>query len=146
AQLLALADGRVVSQEVARTQLQVLEVERRLAVLRPLVRDRERGQQLLQQVAVGGRELVQRRLLDLLARLLVACRTFAAPAELAEVEQPLRRLVVERDVLPETARRFVKLGDALPQAAALAELEDQLAAGGAERLVDAGEHAAQPVG
>jgi hypothetical protein len=129
AQLLALADRRVVAQKVARAQLQILEVESGLAVLRLLVGGRERGQQLLQQIAVGGRELVERSLLDLLARLLVARRALAAAAQLAEVEQSLRRLVVERDLFAETARRLLELGDAFPQAAALAQLEHQVAAG-----------------
>src|SRR5262249_6240375 len=146
AQLLALADRRVVAQEVACTQLQVLEVERRLAVLRLLVRGSECRQKLLQEVAVGGRELVERRLLDHPARLLVARGALPARAELAEIEQPLRRFALERELLAEAASRLVELLETLLQAAALAELEHQLAAGRAECLVDARQHATQPGG
>ena len=115
-------------------------------VLRLLVGGGESGEQLLQQVAVGGGELVECGLLDVLARLLVARGPLAAKAELAQVEQPVRRFAVERDLLAEAAGRLVKLVDTLLQAAAFAELEHQLAAGRTERLVDAGEHAAEPVG
>src|SRR5205085_1442060 len=47
AQLLARADRLVVAKQVARAQLEILEVERRLAVLRRLVRALERPQELL---------------------------------------------------------------------------------------------------
>ena len=53
AQLLALADRVVVAQQVARAELEILEVERRLAVLRRLVGALERLQQLLEQRAVA---------------------------------------------------------------------------------------------
>ena len=74
AELLALPQLVVVAQQVARPQLQVLEVERRLAVLGRGVRFREPEQQLLQQLSVLERERVERRLLDGLARLLEAGR------------------------------------------------------------------------
>jgi len=54
AQLLSLADRLVVTQKIARAQLQVLEVERRLAVLSLLICGREADEQLLQQIAVGA--------------------------------------------------------------------------------------------
>ena len=68
AQLLRLADLGVVAQQVARVELEVLEVERRLARLRGGVLGREEVEQLLQQLAVARGELVERRLLEPVAR------------------------------------------------------------------------------
>ena len=53
AELLHLPDRFVVAQELAGAQLQVLEVECRLAILRLGVGGREAGQQLLQELAVA---------------------------------------------------------------------------------------------
>ena len=141
-ELLAFADRRVVAEQVARTQLQVLEVECGLAVLRLLIGRGECREQLLQQITVAGGELIQRRLLEGAPSILVRCGALAAAAKLAQIEQPFGALALERDVLAETARSFVELVQALLQAAALAELEHELAPGRAEGLVHAGEHAA----
>ena len=81
AQPLALAQALVVAQQVAGVQLEILEVERRLAVLRRCVLGGEAVQELLQQLAVLQRQLVERRLLDRLPRLLVARRSLAARPE-----------------------------------------------------------------
>ena len=89
AQPLALAQRLVVAEQVAGVELEILEVERRLAVLRRCVLGREAVQQLLQQLAVLQRQLVERRLLDRLPRLLVARRPFAARPQPGEVEQAL---------------------------------------------------------
>ena len=70
-------------------ELEILEVERGLAVLRRCVLGREAVQQLLQQVAVPQRQLVERGLLDRLARLLVARRPLAASPQTGEIEQAL---------------------------------------------------------
>src|SRR6185312_16816001 len=56
----ALADVLVAAQEVAGAKLEVLEVERALPSLRLGVRVRELRQELLQQLAVARRELLQR--------------------------------------------------------------------------------------
>ena len=56
---LALADLLVVAQQIARVQLEVLEVERGLPCLRPRVRDGEALEQLLQQRTVACRRLVE---------------------------------------------------------------------------------------
>src|SRR5262249_53297549 len=142
--LLALANRLVVAQKVTGAQLQILEVERRLAVLSLLIRGGERNQQLLQQLAVGGSELVERGLLDAFARFLVRRSPLASAAQLAEVEQLLRaQVLVEHELLAEAARRLAELVDALAQAAPLAQLYDELAPGGAQRLVHAREHAPQ---
>ena len=58
AHLLALPNDGVVAQQVAHAELEILEVERRLGVLRRLIRLREREQQLLEQRAVARRELL----------------------------------------------------------------------------------------
>ena len=78
APLLLRADRLVVAQQVAVEQLEVLEVERGLRVLRRAVGERKCLEQLLQQVAVGGGQLVERRLLDCPARFLVRRRALAA--------------------------------------------------------------------
>ena len=61
---LALADLGVVAQQLARQQLQVLEVERRLAVLGLAVGAVVGEQELLQLLAVAGGERLERGLLD----------------------------------------------------------------------------------
>ena len=89
AQRLLRPDRVVVAQKVARDELQVLEVERRLARLRGRVRLGEAVEQRLEQVAVVRGELVERRLLDRLPRLLVRGGALAAGAVRRQVEQPL---------------------------------------------------------
>ena len=64
AQLLALPQRLVLPQQVARAELEILEVERRLAILGGRVRLGEAEQELLEQLAVAQRELVERCLLD----------------------------------------------------------------------------------
>ena len=91
---LAVADRRVIPQEVPRVQLEILEVERRLAVLGGCVGVGEAPQQLLEERPVSCRELVERRLLDRVARLLVAREPVTWPApgrQVGEVDQPLGR-------------------------------------------------------
>ena len=63
AQLLALADRLVVAEQVAGPQLEVVVVERRLAVLRRLVAAVEALEELLEQLAVTRGDGVERRLL-----------------------------------------------------------------------------------
>src|SRR2546428_13987475 len=87
-ELLAGANRGVVAQEVARAELQVLEVECGLLVLRLLVGGREPGEQLLQQVAVARGQLVERRLLDSASSLLIACGALAPELQASELEQP----------------------------------------------------------
>ena len=78
AELLALPDLLVVAEQVAGAELEILEVERGLAILGLLVRAGETVQELLQQIAVGRGQFVQRRLLDPLSGLFVARRALAA--------------------------------------------------------------------
>ena len=87
--LLALADPDVVAQQVARSELEVFEVERRLGILRLRVRVGERGEQLLQELAVAGGELLQRRRDDGIPRLGERSGPGAARLEVEQREQPL---------------------------------------------------------
>ena len=64
AQRLPLADLRVVAEKRPRSELEILEVERRLAALRRRVRLRKAVQELLEEIPVAHRELVEGRLLD----------------------------------------------------------------------------------
>ena len=160
-QLFALADRYVVAQQIARSQLEIFEVERRLAVLSFLVRRGEPGQELLQQIAVGSGELVERSLLGPLTRLFVAGRAFPAQTQVAKVEDPVsacvlfevderptRRLALSVSrtfVFREAARRLAELVDPHDEARPLAQLEDELPSGRSERLVDACEHPPQAV-
>jgi len=94
AQPLALADRLVVAEQIAGAELEILEVERRLVVLRRLVRALEPLQQLLEQGSVAGGDGVQRRLLDPVAGELVLL--VALDRILGQVEQRLgRRVAVE---------------------------------------------------
>ena len=156
---LALAHGVVCAQEVARGELEVLEVERRLALLRRRIGAVEALEQLLEQVAVAGRELVQRRLLDAAPRLLVAGGTLTLRAQLAEVEEPLRQrpvleelegaasggprgvsgLLVLCEAAGAVAERLEPLREGRPQP----QLEHERPTSGAERGVHAGQHPPQ---
>src|SRR6185312_14547376 len=131
----------VVAQQIARAQLQILEVERGLAVLAFLISSGEAVQQFLQQIAVGRGELVERRLLDELARLFVRSCALTAQSEVAKIEDPVgARVGVEiRDGLPgrlalrvagsfvvgEAVGGFAKLVDATTETRALPQLEDE---------------------
>src|SRR5581483_1495039 len=89
AELLSLADLRMARKQVAGGQLEVLEVERRLPLLRGRVRAVEAAEELLEQLAVARGDRVERGLLDPLSRLLVRCRALAAAAEGGQIEQPV---------------------------------------------------------
>ena len=162
---LPLAHPGVVTQQVARRQLEVFEVECRLPVLAGTVGLAEALEQLLEQVAVACGELVQRRLLHAAPRLLVADRALAARLQLAEVEEPFgeRPLGQELErarrrgagglasvgVVHETLGGVLQLGDPFRQPRTIAELEDERPPGRPQRVVHAGQHPAQsprPVG
>ena len=148
----------MVAQEVACVELQVFEVERRLTCLRRLVLGGEQVEQLLQELAVAPRELLERRLLQPVARRAELGRAVACRRELGEVEQLLgvraererhvgrgELLVGRGGVGREGARHLLQLGEAFRDAGALAQLERQIASGRAQRLVDARQHLAQPL-
>ena len=153
----------MVAQEVAGGELEILEVERRLALLRRLVRLREPRQQLLQQLVVARGELVERGPLDGLAGLLVRRGPLAARAQRSQVEQALGERCLGRDperllgvralqlgrgrVGHQAAGRLVQLGEPfLEPGPPLVERELERAAGGAQRLVHAREHPPEPAG
>ena len=159
-QRLLVANLRVVAEQVARRELEVLEVERGLARLRLRVRVGEAQQQLLQEVAVARRRLVERGLLDRAARLLVRRGALAGRAEAGQLHQPVgTRVAIEQrqevqrvaalrvgrgGVVRERARRVAQLVDALGELRPAADVEPQLPPGRAQRLVDAREHPPQP--
>ncbi len=161
-QPLPLAQALVVAQQVTGVQLKVLEVERRLAVLRRRVLGREAVQELLQQVAILQRQLVERRLLDRLPRLLVARRPLAARPEAAEIEQPLGECLRLRErhslrrrrprrvgrvrIGRESARDVGQLVELSLEVRPLAQLEVELPAGGAKGLVHGRQHPPQATG
>ena len=154
-QLLELADVRMVAQQVARVELQIFEVERRLALLRRRVLGGEQVEQLLQQLAVARRKLLERRLLQPVAGSAELERALARNRQI-EIEQLLRvraegeRRRSSRELVRgrvgiggQAARSFVQLAEPLGDARVLAELQRQVAPGRAQRLVDAGQHLAQ---
>src|SRR5204863_3495228 len=99
---LTLPDLLVLLQQIAREELEILEVERRLAVLRGPVRAVVAEQQLLQLLAVARSQRLERRGLDGVARLLVCLGLARALAQVGEVEQrlgPRRRLQVAQHLL-----------------------------------------------
>ncbi len=146
AQLLARADRLVVAKQIARAELEVVVVEPGLAVLRRLVAAVEPLQELLEQLAVARGDGVQRRLLGCATSLLVL--VVALDGVLGEVEERLgRRVAVEKLEQPGSvlgaARRRCR-----PQRLELehrrgAERELERSAGGAQRLVHAGQHPTQ---
>ena len=162
AELDLLAEPRIVPQEVARVQLEVLEVDRRLAPLRGVVLLGESHEQLLEQIPVERRELLERRALDRLARRLVRSGSRSAALERGEVDDPLRRRLLGRHpqglrgvaalrrgrgvVRDERRCLLAKSRDRIGEARPLSELEVELAAGRPERLVDAGQHPPEAVG
>ena len=156
---LALADRRLVAQEVARRQLEVLEVERRLGRLRGGVRVGEAPEQLLEQ-------RTSRAASSSSAACSTAVRASSYPANssrgppraetsdrsssrsdaersLEQLERPrdacasLVRLVHAGRLVECHARRLAELLDSSLEPRPLGHLEHELAPGRAERLVDA---------
>ena len=87
----------VVPKEIASRELEVLEVDDRLAPLRERVLGGEALEQLLEKHAIGCRELFQRGLLERLARVLVRGGACSAALERREVDDALRRGALRRD-------------------------------------------------
>ncbi len=157
-----VADCVVVAKQVAGRKLEILEVDDRLTALGGRVLGAEALEELLEEIAIEGSQLLESRPLGRLARQLErrcsrspACegreihetlrgRSFRRDAQDLAGVPPLRRR--RRSVGGEALRLDTELGHRALDARALPELEDELAPGGAKRLVDAGEHAPQPVG
>ena len=155
-----LADVVVVAEEVAGCELEILEVDDRLASLRGRVLDAEALEQLLQQVAIVRRELLERRPLGCLARPLERRR--ARPLH-ANAERSTSRSGGDPSVATRTTslafrrlRRTSPTGRPRAAAASARNASTALSTLGrspssrtsvatrrAERLVDAREHAPQ---
>ena len=58
-ELLRLPDHFAVTEEIPGSQLQILEIERRFAILGGGIRGREAGEELLKQLAVAGGQLLE---------------------------------------------------------------------------------------
>ena len=115
AEALAAPHRLVVREEVAGAELEILEVERTLRVLRALVGGVEELEQLLQQVPIAYRGDVERRLLEREPQVLVGGEAFPAAAldrDLRQVEQEVDvRLAVEQlDSAGEGHARLVRSG------------------------------------
>ena len=159
--LIGVAHGHVVTEKIARGELEILEVDGRLAPLGGRVLRREALEQLLEQGAVVRSELLERRALDRLPRVLVRRGAGATALQRGEVDDPLRgrgladapqRLLRcaplvrrRRRVAGERGGLRTEARDRLSEGRALSELEHEVAPRRAQRLVDAGEHAPQPV-
>ena len=155
----------VVAEEVARRELEILEVERRLARPSPAAYALANSvEQLLEQVAVARGGLVERRLLDAPPRVLVSRGALAARPRSAERSssrsggvsrlEELERLRVaaalrrrSRPGRRRAQRRRPPRSSATPLAelaAASPSSSTSSRPAGAQRLVDAGQHPAQP--
>ena len=143
-------------------QLQIFEVESRLACLRLRVGRGEAGEELLKQHAVARRGFVERCALHGVTRLFVGRRALAGGAEAGELHQPvgptvtleqcehLRRVASlelrRRPVVGQSMRRFAQLLDTARKLGQAVDGEIEIASGRSQRLVNAGEHATQPIG
>src|SRR5215468_161942 len=161
ARLLALAQLRLRAEQIARLELQVLEVERGLVRLRLGVPLGEQRQQFLQECAVAGGCLVQRSLLDGREGVAIRGGAIAARLEAAEAHQPVGSQVAVQEleqlrgvplltlscfrVPGERARRRAQLVDAFAELRLSSYREVELAPSRTQRLVDARQHPTQPV-
>ena len=157
---LALAELGLRAEEVARLELKVLEVERRLARLRLGIALREQRQQLLQERAVARGGLVERSLLDRRQRLAVGSSTIPAGLEVTEAHQPVGPQVAGQSleqlgcllllrvgrvrITREQGRGRAQLVHALAELRPCSHGEIELAPRRAERLVDVRQHPAEP--
>ena len=151
---------RVVAQQVARAQLEILEVERGLALLRLRIGSPERRQELLEELAVACGEVLERGRHHRVARLGEPGRARPASPHLDEDEKPLgqggRIEDVERSgcgpslrlgrprVVEEQPGRLPEGFEPLGQRRAQTRLEHELAARRAQRRVDLDEHLTEP--
>ena len=160
AELLDLEDLGPVAEQVARGELEILEIDDRLAPLRLRIRRRIALEQLLEQIAVARGELLQRSALDPLARVLVLGRPIRVRTKRHEIEEAfsdrpglreqqrvagrLALLLGGIGISGEPRGGLVPVGDRVGEALALSELEHEIAACRAQCRVDARQHLAQP--
>ncbi len=168
AEPLALADVVVAHEKRACFELEILEVEPRLALLRSAVLGLEVREQRLEEIAIPHGRDVECRLLEREARFVVGGEPLTATAAqrvVGEIEQAVRGRIT-LDELAESCHlrarrlgrrvilRLVKRGGDglanLPEACreihGVVELELERATGGAQRLRDTREHAPKPIG
>ena len=159
---LPFADRLVVAEQVARAKLQVLEVERRFALLGGAVGGGERRQELLEQLAVARGELLERRRHHRVARFGEPGGTRTARLQVGQREEPLgerrhvdelerraggRTLGVRRGrVIAESQRGVAERLDPLGQRRPRSRLEHELPPGRAECRVHVPEHLTEPHG
>ncbi len=158
---LPVAELGLRAEQVARLELEILEVERRLAGLCLRVPGSEQRQQLLQERSVARRGLVERCLLDCGERLAVRGRAIAPGLEAAQRHQPVRPPVALQQL--EETRSGLALGvgrvglgrergcsgpellDPLGELRPRRHRQVELAPRRTQRLVDARQHPPQPV-
>ena len=156
-----VAHRLVISEEVTGGKLEILEVDGRLASLRGRVLGGEALEQLLEQIPVRRGEVLERGSLERLAGQLVRRRAHTPALQPGEIDHPLGRRLVAGDakrlrrrpalvlggrrVRGEAGRLLSKSRDRLGDARTRAKHEDEVAAGRAQRLVHAREHAPKPV-
>ena len=161
AELRRLADLAIVAKQVAGGELEVLEVDDRLAPLGGRVGDAEALEQLLEKLAIVRGQLLEGGALGRLPRLLERRRARPLAAERREIDEPLGRRPFAEHVeqlagVPALGRgrrrvrgQRLRLGDqprhGVTRVRPLAELEDEVASGRAERLVHARQHPAKAV-
>ncbi len=151
----------VVPKQVPRGELEILEVDDRLPPLGRCIGDAEALEQLLQELAVVRGQLLECCALGRLARLLERRGTRSLARERREVDEPLGRSTAaehveqlarvralrrrRRGVARERLRLRAQHRDRVARVRSLAELEHEVAAGRAQRLVHARQHPAQAV-
>ena len=156
----ALADLLVAAEQIARTELEILEVECSFARLRLAVLRGELCEQLLEEPPVACRELLQRRGDGGLARLDERRRARPAGLHLRQGEQPLGQgrggqkvehalggaaLKLGRArIVDEAEGSLAQVRHALVEPGARSRLEHEVPAGRAKSCVDADEHLPQP--
>ncbi len=150
--------ARLAGEQVAGQELQVLEVERRLALLRRGVLGGEEAEQLLEQVLVARRRQLESRLLDLLAGILEARGPRSLGPERSRDRSAPRASRADRalpapkrawfSVAPGSSSRHCaasrRAASASSRSRRLADLEHERPAGRAQGLEDAGQHLPQP--
>ena len=159
---LAGADRRIVAKQVARPELEILEVDRGLRVLGVRVRLAECRQELLQELAVSRGELLERGGDQHVACLGERGRPRPARLHVREREQALGKrrrleqlqrlggggllLIRGAHVVAQSRGSLAQRLDPLLQRRARVGLEHELASGRAKRRVDLHEHLAEPDG
>ncbi len=149
-----------VAKKISGGELKILEVDRRLATFRSGVLVSEALEQVLEQVAVMRGQLFQCRAFDRLPRELVRRRARPSSVERREIDDTGsggaghraqrfgRRGSLARGCGLVRGKRdglLAKGSDRLRERRTLPELQHEISPGGAQRLVDPGEHAPQAV-